>query len=160
MFSANRTLNFFIVDSKNHEKLAAREPFDAIYEMEAASRAQFEFEVPKSDKFYFVIENPGEAPVRAFITQKASYGSFSPIFFVAAGLIIAGVVVTLLGILLKPDILPHILDIVRTRRRIRVYELAMGLGTTEALVEKGVYELIRKGHPIRFNAETREVHYG
>jgi len=49
---------------------------------------------------------------------------------------------------------------VRTRRRIRIYQLALELGTTETDVEKGVYELIRKGHPVTFKAETKEVIYG
>jgi len=163
-FSANNTVNFLVMDGRNYERLKAEESFNIIDGLDNINSTQFMFVAPKTDNFYFVINQAGEYPLRVSVTYTVSYLS-PPIAFGGLGLIGVGAVVALLGFrgwIFKPKIAipPRLLDLVKTRGRIKIDQLAQELGTTEAHVETGVYELMRAGHPIRFEAETREVVYG
>jgi len=159
-FSSNSAVDFLVMDSENYEKAVAGKSFVTIYEQLDTNQASFAFETPKADKFYFVIDNTGPGSASWTYTHAVSYGRFSPVSWAGTGLIPVGAVIAFLGVILKPKIPPRLLDLVKTRGRIKIDQLAQELGTTEARVETGVYELMRAGHPIRFEAETREVVYG
>jgi len=157
-FSANNTVHFLVMDRRNYEQWKAGESFDAIHEDLTINSAQFVLVASRTDKFYFVIDPVGEYTVRVSVNRVISYMG-PPSAFVAVGLIGVGAIVGLLGFRLKPRIPAGLLDLVKTRGRVKIAALAWDLHTTEAHVEIGVQELIRAGHPIRFEAETREVVY-
>lgn len=113
-----------------------------------------------SDKYYFVLDPIGESIVRASITKTFSYGEFSILPWAGLILIIIGGGLASWSYRYKPKVPSGLLDTVKTRGRVRISELAQEFGTTEARIEIGVYELMRAGQPIRFEAETREVVYG
>ena len=157
-FSSSDMVDFVVMDSASYERWEAGESVKVVYLRRNCTSALFAFDTPKDDKYYFVIDNSWGPPVSVSLTRVVSYGS--PVSYAAVVIIAIGAGVALWGVRLKPKIPPGLLDIVKTRGRVRIGELAQELRTTEARVEIGVYELMGAGHPIRFEAETREVVYG
>lgn len=54
----------------------------------------------------------------------------------------------------------RVLEVARLYGRIGIRDLATAIGRTEADAELSVIKLQSRGHPIRFDAERREVIYG
>ena len=71
-----------------------------------------------------------------------------------------GIIGGILALVSREKMPERVLEIARLYGRIGLKDLAAATGKTEADVELSVINLQSKGHPVRFDAERREVIYG
>jgi len=160
-FSSTDIVDFYVMDGENFELADAGKAFDEIHYF-AGGESSYSFHAPKTNKYYFVVNNSGENDVTVLMMLIAEKAYSRYIYFAGIGLGLVGIIGTIAGSILKPKVVEipsELLDVMKLYRRMKISDLATRFKTTEADVELTVIKLRSEGEPIQFDRETREVIY-